>query len=159
MAFVTRRVVTGHDAAGRAVVQIDDVPDNVVSRRAGHRSSVLWSTEAVPADVADPTDRARVPVGTSLPQGTVFRISEMQPGVAPRMHRTDSIDYALVLSGAVWMELDDGVEVELRAGDALVQRATIHNWINRGTEPCVMAFVLVGATPPIVGGETLAPEG
>jgi len=77
----------------------------------------------------------------------VFRFVEYRPGVAPRNHRTESIDYAVVLSGEIDMELDDGVTVHLRQGDALVQRGTIHNWVNRGTQPCVIAFVLVAAKP------------
>ena len=63
------------------------------------------------------------------------------------MHVTPTIDYAVVMSGGIEMELDDGVEVHLQAGDVLVQRATVHNWVNRGTEPCVIAFVLIDAQP------------
>jgi quercetin dioxygenase-like cupin family protein len=65
-----------------------------------------------------------------------------EPGVAKRNHQTDSIDYAVVLSGEIDMELDEG-EIHLKAGDVLIQRATRHNWVNRGTEPCVIAFVLI----------------
>ena len=63
----------------------------------------------------------------------------------PRNHRTDSIDYAVVISGEIDMEMD-GTVVHLKAGDVLVQRGTIHNWINNGTETCVIAFVLISAT-------------
>ena len=77
------------------------------------------------------------------------------PGVAPRMHRTDSVDYGVVVSGEIDMELDNETTVTLRAGDMLVQRGTMHNWINRGTEPCVVAFCLIAARPypglPAVG--------
>jgi quercetin dioxygenase-like cupin family protein len=93
-------------------------------------------------------------VGTTLNNGTVFRVVEFAPGVAPRVHRTDSIDYAVVISGEIDMELDDAV-VQLKAGDVLVQRGTIHNWINRGFEPCVIAFVLIDAKPVAVGGKLL----
>jgi mannose-6-phosphate isomerase-like protein (cupin superfamily) len=78
-------------------------------------------------------------VGTTLKNGTVFRIIEFAPGVAPRNHRTDSIDYAVVVSGEIDMEIQDSV-VHRKAGDVLVQRGTIHNWANRGTKRCVMAF-------------------
>jgi quercetin dioxygenase-like cupin family protein len=88
----------------------------------------------------------------------VFRVIEYSPGVAPRRHRTDSIDYAVVLKGEIDMELD-GTEVHLKAGDVLVQRGTIHNWVNRGTEPCVIAFVLVDAKPATAGGKALPAEG
>ncbi len=63
------------------------------------------------------------------------------------MHRTSSIDYAVILSGSIVLELDDRAEVILNAGDVLVQRGTIHNWINRGTESCTIAFVLIAALP------------
>ena len=80
---------------------------------------------------------------------------EFAPGVAARNHRTDSIDYAIVVSGEIDMELDDKVVVKLKAGDALVQRGTIHNWVNRGTEDCVIAFVLVSAKPATAAGKPL----
>src|SRR5262249_58710268 len=82
-------------------------------------------------------------MGTAtLANGTVFRVVSFGPGVSPRNHRTDSIDYATVISGEIDMELD-GTSVHLKAGDLLVQRGTIHNWVNKGTAPCVIAFVLV----------------
>ncbi len=142
-----RRVVTGHDAKGRAVVKIDEVCKNVISRRPQHQSCVVWSTGEFPADVSGEGDGGAREVGTTDPNGTVFRFVEYRPGVAPRNHRTESIDYAVVLSGEIDMELDDGVTVHLRQGDVLVQRGTIHNWVNRGTQPCVIAFVLVAAKP------------
>ena len=111
MAFQVRRVITGHDAKGRAV-------------------------------------------GTTLKNGTVFRVIEFGPGVAPRNHRTDSIDYIVVMSGEIDMELEDSV-VHLKAGDVLVQRGTIHNCVNRGTTPCVIAAVLIDARPVEAGGKVL----
>jgi quercetin dioxygenase-like cupin family protein len=88
----------------------------------------------------------------------VFRVVEFAPGVAPRVHRTDSVDYAVVMSGEIDMELDDSV-VHLKAGDVLVQRGTIHNWVNRGSAPCVIAFCLVDAKPVTAGGQTLHAAG
>jgi quercetin dioxygenase-like cupin family protein len=93
-----------------------------------------------------------------LANGTVFRIVEYAPGVSPRVHRTDSIDYAVVMSGEIDMQLD-GSLVHLKAGDVLVQRGTIHNWVNNGTVPCVIAFVLVDAEPVTAGGKVLAASG
>ena len=142
-----RRVVTGHDASGKAVVKIDELCKNVLSRRPKHSSCVVWTTASVPAEVSGDADGAARKVATSDPGGTVFRVVQYEPGVAPRMHRTDSIDYAVVVSGEIDMELDDGVVVHLKQGDTLVQRATIHNWVNRGSEPCVIAFVLIAAKP------------
>ena len=142
-----RRVVTGHDPSGRAVVKIDEICGNLTSRRPQHQSCLVWSTGEFPADNSGDGDGGARAVATTDPNGTVFRVIEYGPGVAPRNHRTDSIDYAVVLSGEIDMELDDGVTVHLRQGDALVQRATIHNWVNRGTQSCVIAFVLVAAKP------------
>src|SRR3954470_19860920 len=132
-----RRVVTGHDAHGRAVVKIDEICANVTSRRPQHQSCVVWSTGSFPADNSLPGDGGARQVATTDPNGTVFRVIEYGPGVAPRNPRTDSIDYAVVLSGEIDMEID-GAEVHLRQGDVLVQRGTVHNWVNRGTVPCVI---------------------
>jgi mannose-6-phosphate isomerase-like protein (cupin superfamily) len=158
MEFPLRRVVTGHDAQGRAVVQIDDIPNNLVSKRPGHNSFVVWTTVGNPVDNTGTSDDAARPVGTELRNGSVFRIMKLDPGVAPRPHRTASIDYLIVLSGAVTMELDEG-SVDLRAGDLLVQRGTFHNWIVTGTEPCLMAVVLIDAKPVEVGETTLGAFG
>jgi quercetin dioxygenase-like cupin family protein len=158
MALEVRRVVTGHDAAGRAVVAIDEVATHLESGRPGHQHCVVWTTDESPADNDDPADAGRRPVATTQPGGTVFRIIEYAPGVAPRRHRTSSIDYAVVLRGEIDMELDD-TTVHLKAGDVLVQRGTIHNWVNRGSEPCVIAFVLVDARPATAGGKLLEPLG
>src|SRR5438270_777124 len=132
MALQIRRVVTGHDASGRAVVKIDEVAKNLVSSRPGATACVVWTTEGFPVDNTGEKDAGLRKTGTTLDNGTVFRILELAPGVTPRNHRTDSIDYAVVMSGEVDMELDD-TTVHLKAGDVLVQRGTIHNWVNRGT--------------------------
>ena len=84
----------------------------------------------------------------------MFRIVSFSPGVSPRNHRTDSIDYAVVISGEIEMDMD-GTLVKLKQGDVLVQRGTIHNWINNGKEPCVVAFVLVAAKPVERNGKLL----
>jgi quercetin dioxygenase-like cupin family protein len=153
-----RRVVTGHDEHGRAVVAIDEMCRNVISRRPQHQSCVIWSTGSHPADNSDSRDGGERKVATTDPNGTVFRVVEYQPGVAARNHRTESIDYAVVLSGEIDMELD-GSEVHLREGDMLVQRGALHNWVNRGTRPCVIAFVLVAAKPVERIGKVLSATG
>lgn len=158
MALQLRRVVTGHDANGRAVVKIDEVAKNLISARPGATSCVVWTTESFPVNNTGDADQGLRQVGTTLNNGTVFRVVEFAPGVARRNHRTDSIDYAVVVSGELDMELDDSV-VHLKAGDVLVQRGTIHNWVNRGTQPCVIAFVLIDAKPVEVGGKVLRAEG
>ena len=154
MAVQVRRVVTGHDAKGRAVVTIDEVSKNITSNRPGASACVVWTTESFPVNNTGDADEGLRKVGTTLKNGTVFRVIEFAPGVAPRNHRTDSIDYAVVVSGEIDMEVDDAV-VHLKAGDVLVQRGTIHNWVNRGTQPCVMAFILIDAKPVDVAGKVL----
>jgi quercetin dioxygenase-like cupin family protein len=141
-----RRVVTGHDTNGKAVVAIDELSTDVVSARKGATFNNIWSTKGFPIDNATTVDGAKEITATTREDGTVFRVIEFAPGVAPRNHRTNSIDYAVVLSGEIEMELDDET-VHLEAGDVLVQRGTTHNWINRHDKPCVIAFVLVSAQP------------
>jgi quercetin dioxygenase-like cupin family protein len=149
-----RRVVTGHNADGHAVVKIDEVCRNLVSTRKGQQSCVVWTTDVAPANNDTGGDASQRPVGTTLAGGAVFRVVRYDPGVAPRNHRTNSIDYAVVLAGEIDMELD-GTTARLKAGDVLVQRGTIHNWVNRGTEPCIIAFVLIDAKPVVVGDRRL----
>ena len=155
MSLQVRRVVTGHDAEGRATVKIDEVAGNVVSRRPGASAAVIWTTEGFPVNNDGDEDGSQRETGTTLGNGTVFRIVQFEPGNSPRRHRTDSIDYAVVMAGEIDMELDDGVVSHVKAGDVIVQRGTIHNWLNKGTEPCVIAFILIDAKPVEAGGKTL----
>ena len=144
MALSVRRVVTANDDKGKAVVWIDEQAANVRSNRPGVESLVVWTTDSVPPDVTGDEDLGARPVERPpVHHGTIFRIIEFQPGNTTDMHVTPTIDYALVMSGEIDMELDDGVVVHLKEGDALVQRATVHNWRNHGTEPCVIAFILI----------------
>jgi len=166
----TRRVVTGHDAAGKAVVLFDGAAPNVKLRAATRlTSTLLWVTDESPGDNSGNADRAERDIGVAPPpRGSIFRVVDFPPaaeagavdnaamlkemgiagsGAAPRhaaMHRTRSVDYAVVISGEIDMLLDDS-EVHLKAGDVLVQRGTNHAWVNRGKESCRVAFVLVDA--------------
>ena len=145
MAINVRRVVTGHDENGKAVVRIDDRGAHAKSNRPNMTAQVIWTTDDLPVNFAeDGEDKGAREIGTTVQNGSVFRVIEFAPGVTPRNHRTDSIDYAVVVSGEIDMEMDDTL-VHLRAGDVLVQRGTIHNWVNQGTEPCVIAFVLISS--------------
>ena len=145
MTINVRRVVTGHDAHGKAIVRIDDVGAHVASGRPNMTRQLIWTTNDLPVHLAeDGEDKGAREIGTTIKNGSVFRVIEFEPGVAPRNHRTDSIDYAVVISGEIDMEMDDTV-VHLKAGDVLVQRGTIHNWVNKGTEPCVIAFILISS--------------
>lgn len=153
MKFPVRRVVTGHDENGRAIAISDGVLDNVKSRRAGHSSHVVWS-EPFPVDNDGKADGACRQFDRVLPNGSVFRIIRLEPGATPHMHRTTSIDYAIILAGETDLQLDD-TEIHLTAGDVVVQRGTIHNWINRGSEVCLIGIVLISAPPATVGGKVL----
>lgn len=173
MAAPIRRVVTGKDSTGKAIILSDSIAANVQTREGSTTAStLLWVTDATPAVLTGNADSANRQIGIPPPDGgTVFRIVEFGPdkhatadaatlharlremGVAPEgaqaqnprhpgMHRTRTIDYALVLSGEIDMLLDDS-EVHVKAGDVVIQRGTNHAWVNRGDTPCLIAFVLV----------------
>ena len=158
MALRVRRVITGHDGKGKAVVKIDEVAKHVFTGRPGATACNIWTTEGFPVNNDGQEDAGQRKAGTTLPGGTIFRMIEFAPGVAARNHRTDSIDYITVISGEIDMELDDS-SVHLTAGDVMVQRGTIHNWINRGTEPCVLTVVLIDAKSVEAGGAVLPAVG
>ena len=155
MTLIVRRVITGHDQNGHAIVAIDEIAKNVTQGRPGAHAAVIWTSEGFPVDNGGDADASGRNVGTTLDNGTVFRVVSFGPGVTPRNHRTDSIDYAVAMAGEIDMELDAGKSVHLKAGDVLVQRGTIHNWVNKSTAPCVIAFVLVAARPVAVGSKVL----
>ena len=157
MTLRLRRVVTGHDGNGKAIVTIDEIC-KPVSPREGVSAAVVWTSEGFPVNNDGDADEAKRQTGTTHDNGTVFRVIEFAPGNGGRNHRTDSIDYACILSGEIDMDID-GEEVHLKAGDVIVQRGTIHNWINRGGEPCVIAFVLIAAHPAVAGGKKLPAVG
>jgi quercetin dioxygenase-like cupin family protein len=159
MALRVRRVVTGHDKEGRATATIDEVSQNLRSARPGATACVVWTSQGFPVDNTGTADEGLRETGTTLDNGTVFRILELQPDNIPRVHRTDSLDYAVIMSGEIDMELETGDITHLTAGDVVVQRGTVHNWINRGPEPCVIAFVLIAAKPVEAGGKVLAAFG
>ena len=142
-----RRIVTGHTENGQSKVQWESELESKPGRQ-GFEQVVLWATDSLPPRLTD-DDPTTWELGTSLANGSVLRIARYEPGVAERWHRTDTIDYGIVLAGELWMQLDEG-EVHLKAGDVVIQRGTIHNWENRGTEPCLMAFILIATA----GGES-----
>lgn len=140
-----RRVVTGHDPDGRSVV-LSDGPTPKSHTIPGATFHELWNTSGAPTPVrprepCEPTDRPLVtPPG---PSGTIVRIVHFEPGSRSPMHRTESIDYGIVLEGEVVLSLDDSSETLLRPGDVVVQRGTDHAWENRTGEAARMVFVLV----------------
>ena len=154
-----RRIVTGHNLDGRAVFFSDEsLPvDPITSGDAAF--SLIWTTATVPADNNDETDGRTRDAGLTLNQGSVIRIVDMLPGGTSPMHRTNSIDYGIVLSGEVELELDDGVLTTAGPGDIIVQRGTMHLWRNpSATETCRIVFVLIEAKPVLVSGVPLKEE-
>jgi quercetin dioxygenase-like cupin family protein len=138
MAF--RRVVTGLDKAGKSCVKWDSTIEQK-NLRPGFDNVPLWATKKLPAETAT-DDPNTWELGTSLAGGSVFRFGVYAPGNVARWHATDSVDYAICISGEMWMELEEG-EVHLKPGDVVIQLGTNHNWNNRGKIPCVMAYVLI----------------
>ena len=151
MSLEVRRIVTGYDDKGKSIVIEDALSKNVMSRRPGMESTVIWATDQLVPDLSSDEDISASVKGTTVKNGTVCRIGRFEPGVAARVHRTASIDYAIVLSGEMDMELENDEVVHIRQGDVIVQRGTVHNWVNNGTEPCVMAFILIHAKLPPSG--------
>jgi len=152
-----RRVVTGHDATARAVFRSDEQfqPQPIPSGDADF--ALVWTTATVPADNNDETDGRKRDAGLTLNQGSVIRVVDMLPGGASPMHRTNSVDYGIVLSGNLELELEDGVKTLLGPGDIVVQRGTNHLWRNpSATEVCRIVFILVQASPYLHNGVPLA---
>ena len=172
-----RRVVTGHDKNGAAIIESDQVATQTLERpnRPGVRLTNFWITDQTPAEYDGSTETCLGPLTLKPPaRGSVFRCVEFMPedpevmtqlssedgaaafaemgagdnvvrgGRHPWMHRTDSVDYGIVLNGEIWMLMDNEKnDVLLKAGDVVVQRGTNHAWANRGTEPCTIMFVLI----------------
>jgi len=172
-----RRIVTGHDAGGKAVVLSDDYAHAIktVPQWPGLVSTDIWKTNAMPVPIAkDERDPTLTPRSLHpAPNGTTFRISIVPPesdfvrnldpaqsqalfggvgnakasthgrgGRHPLMHRTETLDYAVVLEGEITMLLDDS-EVNLKAGDVVIQRGTNHAWSNRSGKPVRMLYILI----------------
>lgn len=175
MAHQVRRIVTGFGPDGRSRVTFDSAAGNVlpIAGWEGAFVTELWTTEEMPVDNEGDADRGARPIRHDpTPGGTIFRVVEIPPDANGgidvdaafeslgshnkpseedskthgSMHYTDSIDYLIVIRGEMAMVMEDG-ETILRPGDCIVQRATKHAWVNRGTEPCVIAAILVDAKP------------
>jgi mannose-6-phosphate isomerase-like protein (cupin superfamily) len=170
-----RRVVTGFDSQGKSIFVEDGPPPRTVTTESlpGLALAEMWATEStpeLPPAAADPTTSmtsfvpsaggsrfrlCRFPGQSDLPfDPKAFRkeYSSKAPGLAHSMededigmHTTDTVDYGIVLSGEISLELDDGATVDLKPGDCVVQNGTRHAWRNRSMQPCVMAFILIGA--------------
>jgi len=134
-----RRVVTGCDGNGRSVFASDGP--------APARGPLLFDVWSSPGVVRLPSDGASPGVEAVFPAAGGFRflVVGFAPGRDVPMHRSDTIDYGVVLSGEIWLELEGGAETLLRARDTVVQCGARHAWHNRSAEVCAMAFAIVGA--------------
>lgn len=149
-----RRIVTGHDGKDTARVITDSLATN--SKQAGHGavSTLIWCSDETPADIRPGEtfeDMGARIIGTQPPpNGSRFAVIEFPPGEPTRMHRTESIDYVICMSGRIDMDMDDST-VTMEAGDVMVQRGTNHAWVNRYDAPARVAFVLIDAKPLAIG--------
>lgn len=150
-----QRVVTGHDADGRAVFKSEDVTPTKMIPSGDASFLLLWTTETVPADNNDETDGRLRDAGLTLSRGSVIRIVDMLSGKQSPMHRTNSIDYGIVMSGEIELELDDGRVTTVREGGIIVQRGTNHLWRNVTDKPCRIAFILIEAPAYLHNGQPL----
>jgi len=170
-----RRIVTGHDEKGRSVIVNDGPSPHVLTLpgRPDFALTNLWVTDTTPASNDGSADAAARKVVLEPPAGgTIFRVVEFPPESRartfdreaafaamgahhaldpegarhPGMHKTSTVDYAIVLSGEIYALMDEG-ETLMKAGDTLVQRGTNHAWANRSDAPCLVAFILVSAKP------------
>lgn len=175
MAMQARRIVTGHNEQGESVILFDDHAQNVthIPSWEGLYVTELWVTSESPIDNSGVSDRSLRPMKHDPDaNGTIFRLVEVPPesktsfraeGIFqelgsqnkpseadrnrhPTMHKTNSVDYLVVLSGEMIMEMEQGSTL-LKQGDCIVQRGTNHAWVNRSDKPCLLAAVLVDAVP------------
>jgi quercetin dioxygenase-like cupin family protein len=154
-----RRVVTGHDSDCVAKALIDAPATNAKFPQAGLVSTMMWCTDGAPAKIAigeKIEDMGARILGTAPPaKGTRFAVIDFPPGNTPHMHRTETVDYVIVMEGEIEMDMDDST-VKLKQGDIMIQRGTNHAWANRSDRRARVAFVLVDAEPlgignPVVG--------
>lgn len=151
-----RRVVTGHTKEGMAIFSSDESFETVVIPTGDAAMATIWTTATVPADCNDETDGRNRDAGTTLKGGSVIRVVDMLPNASSPMHRTNSIDCGIVMSGQIELELDNQVYKTVEAGGIIVQRGTIHKWRNpSSTDVCRIVFVLTEAKPYLVNGEPL----
>lgn len=153
-ALPIRRVVTGHDQAGTAKVLLDTPATNTKHPQPGLVSTMMWCTDGAPARIPlgeQPEDMGARILGTAPPRnGTRFAVIDFPPGNQPQMHRTETVDYVIVIEGEIEMDLDAST-VKLKAGDIMIQRGTNHAWANRSGRRARVAFVLVDAEPLGIG--------
>jgi quercetin dioxygenase-like cupin family protein len=151
-----RRVVTGHNKAGEAIFTSDNQYETVVIPSGDAAMATIWTTKNVPTDLNDTTDGRERDAGTTLKGGSVIRVVDMLPNASSPMHRSSSIDYGIIISGTIELELDNQECKTLGQGAIIVQCGTIHKWRNPSSEEiCRIVFILTEAKPFKVKGKAL----
>jgi len=151
-----RRVVTGHTKEGKAIFIDDQQFETHLIPSGDAEFAKIWTTAEVPADLNDPTEGRDREAATTLMGGSVIRIVDMLPGAQSPFHRSASIDYGIVMSGEIELELEDGIKKTIGPGGIIVQRGTVHLWRNPSkTQHCRIVFILIEAKPFEVDGKPL----
>ena len=153
-----RRIITGHDGNNIAKALVDAPATNAKHPDSGLVSTLMWITDRNPADIAvgeKIEDMGARILGTPPPaNGTRFSVLDIPPGNRPFMHRTETVDYIVVVEGEIEMDMDDST-VKLKQGDIVVQRGTNHAWANRSSKRARIAVVLVDGQPLGIGKPVL----
>jgi quercetin dioxygenase-like cupin family protein len=151
-----RRIVTGHNLNGKATIDNDQLFKPEIIPSGDAEFTLIWTAPELPVNNNDPIDGREREAGLTIKQGSVIRVVDMLPGCESPMHRTNSLDYGIVISGKLELELDDGEKTLLGPGDIVIQRGTMHLWRNPSdSEVCRIVFVLTEATPVEVNGQPL----
>ncbi|KAL9476151.1 hypothetical protein ACSS6W_005992 [Trichoderma asperelloides] len=154
-----RRIVTGHSQDGKSIV-VDDNTISCLPTSIKCNFAVLYETHEFPATLHEWQDPIRQRTTNLANQnGVVLRVVDFPPNTETAFHRTESLDFGILHQGEITCHLDDGVQVEMKAGDTCVQRGTIHGWTNYSNKPARMYFVLTAAEPVVVSGTTLGEKG
>lgn len=168
MSGIARRIVTGHNAQGKSIFIADAPCPHHFDRGNGNALTELWWEDTMPVDNSGNEDCGAPKFGLDMPRnGHIFRIVEYAPDAVRQaamersgrpsnhyipgqrhfgFHKTNTIDYALVLEGEIYALMDEGEKL-MKAGDVLIQRGTAHAWSNRTDRPCKVAFILIDAKP------------
>jgi quercetin dioxygenase-like cupin family protein len=150
-----QRIVTGHDEHGHAIFKSEDSSPTKMIATGDASFLLMWTTPHVPADNNDETDGRHRDAGLTINQGSVIRIVDMLPGKESPMHRTNSIDYGIIISGEIELELDNGAKRIVHEGGVVIQRGTNHLWRNISEKPCRIAFILIEAPAYLHNGAPL----
>jgi quercetin dioxygenase-like cupin family protein len=157
-----KRVVTGHNSKGKGIIEVVDQGKWTEVQEGKALWNVMWSTTTFPIDSAKDNalerEKEEKVLSLSLPNGTVLRMVDRAPGTQSAMHRSQTVDYGVVLEGEMEMLMDSGESVILRPGDVCIQRGTLHQWRNNTSMWNRMLFVLMDAKPLDIGGKLLTGE-